>query len=390
MIDAPSYSSCAVLLAAILFSACAVEVADDGSQEPAVEPVAEALFDGAPQAAVWLDDAARPVGEAYQPNANYRRNVAHVKRTGTGAYDVFLSTVLFPAPAMAIAYGDDNTRCKVAATTTNPEDASLAIIKVKCHLPSGAAANSRFVAWAKWPVSIASGRAAGGEVQSNGTSIFNFSTVGTVSPTRTSAGNYTIRLSNLGSGVHGGTVQVNAFGTDTRHCKVVSWGNDPSDATVQTIDVRCFLTNSDTAADSAFSFMYDEEIPAQHNRGAYSWANNATSASYQPSPFYALMRGPSVDAFSTSATASRIAGTTGHYKMVYHGLNEDMSSNAYVHVSAYGGGSEYCKIRNWSRANGCSTGCDIEVQTLCFDKAGNPKNTRYVQTWGSFLALSPG
>ncbi|HMI93139.1 MAG TPA: hypothetical protein VK509_17330 [Polyangiales bacterium] len=94
-------------------------------------------------------------------------------------------------------------------------------------------------------------------------------------------------------------------------------------------------------------------------------------------------------ASSTSATGSLLNksnGTedTGHYKVLYKGLNESISSEAYVFTGAYGTSADYCKIRSWARASGCTDSCDIEVLTLCFDKAGNRTNTQYVQTWGSF------
>ena len=380
-----------IVLLATLASACAVEVADQPELElehdPTVEPVDQALTNPAAQFAVWLNEPARPLAEDFVPDAGYRLNVSHVRRIGTGRYLVFLNQLAIPFVLPFVsAYGDDSTRCKIEATGFIETPELRRIITVKCHTAGGSAANSRFVLNAFDPHGI-QGRAAGGVVLADGTAVEEFNTVGTTAATRTSAGNYIITLTNLGSSAPAGTVQVSAVGATTRHCKVVSFGATPGMPTLQTINVRCFITNSDTAADSEFFFLYDQQIPTRNNRGAYSWANNATSPSYQPNTSYTFMRGPRIDDSSSSATGSLMSGETGRYKMVYHGLSEDISWEAYLFVGAYGGGSEYCKIRNWSRVGSCQTNCDIEAQTLCFDKTGARTNTRYVQTWGSFTPL---
>lgn len=372
-------------LFATALGACAAHVAGDeaiGDEalEPEVEPVAEALTNVGAQAAVWLDDPERPLDEEYPSDAGYRIGVQHVKRVDVGLYAVVLSSHGLPSLAFATAYGTDATRCKVQTLTVTGLGL-FGVVGVKCHSANGQPQNSRFVVSA-WTSDQFTGRAAGGHVDASGAVLSSFNALqGTVNVSKPSPGQYRIRLGNLGAAQRGGTVQVGANGDNTRHCKVVRWGSDGND---RTIDVACFATNSDAATDTEFTFMYDEEIIAQHGRGAYAWANDATSASYSPHTFFTFMRGPSETASSTSATGSLMANETGRYKMTYHGLSEDVSWKAYLFVGAYGSGSEYCKIRNWSRAGNCQTNCDIEAQTLCFDKAGSRKNTRYVQTWGSF------
>ena len=380
------------LLATTIVSACAVEVAETSDVDEALEsePVAQALTNPRRQFAVWLDSPARPLNEDYAPDVGYRENVTHVRRTGTGLYQVFLSDLALPfVVPHVVAYGSDNVRCKVHSTgfldlgSANPRR----IVTVKCHTPGGAGANSRFVLHAFDPTDI-QGRAAGGIVIASGTATGAFNTQGTVSATRTAAGHYKISLTNLGGGVRGGTVHVTAMGTDSRYCKVDLWGTEAGAPTTQVITVRCFVTTSDTMADSDFVFLYDEEIPTRFNRGAYTLAHRPTTASYAPNTFYTWMR-DRTGVQSTSATASLVPSETGHYKMVYHGLTENASWDAYLFVGAQGAGSQYCKIRNWSLVPGCSTNCDIEAHTLCFDKNGAATNTPYVQTWGSFNTLAP-
>jgi hypothetical protein len=369
------------LLIATLLGACAAEVAEEGEHEPPSDAVAAALVADPNNAhyAVWLDDAERPIGEKYRPDAGYREGVEFVKRVEEGVYTVQINTMPNPFLAFATAYGTDGTRCK-PDMLTELVGQLRGVVGVRCHTADGSPANSRFVL-AAWRTGEFTGRAAGGRVSAAGALRFGFNTQGKVSVGHPSTGNYKISLTNLGAAAHGGTVQVGATGMDTHHCKVVEWS---SESTTRVVNVRCFATNSDTATDAGFNFLYDEEIPAQHNRGAYAWANHETSPSYRPHTSFTFMRGPSASATSTSATASLMPNETGRYKMIYNGLSEDVSWEAYVFVGAYGDGSEYCKIRNWSRVPGCESNCDIEVQTLCFDKAGIRKNTRYVQTWASF------
>lgn len=372
------------LLLSAWLCGCALDPALRDDAEAEIEGVAQELTRPTRQYAVWLDDPARPLNEAYQPDAGYRKNVFGVSRSGTGQYVVAFDgpADLNAMPVISVAaYGNDNARCKVARVdVVGHQLGESVVVSVACHAPNGNPMNSRFVLHAIDPRGVL-GRAAGGFVSRNGAVSDSFNTQGTVTASKTSAGNYEVLLGNLGSGVRGGTVQVTALGAGANHCKIVSWSN--STPTTLALTVRCFATNSDTATDTGFFFLYDEQIPTEYNRGAYAWANQATTASYPPDAFYTFMTGPT-GSTSTSATASLTAGDTGHYKMVYHGLNENVSWNAYLYVGAYGSGSEYCKIRNWTRAGTCQTNCDIEAHTLCFDKAGNRKNTRYVQTWGSF------
>lgn len=390
----------ATLLSGLLASACAVEagsdrpydeLADSPIEDASVAVSGQALRTNATgQIAVFSNDPEPKIGEPYTPLAAYRLNVADITRTSKGWYVVRLSGLdgqIGPIPTIAVAYGSDNIRCASAGLSGDVTPK----VTVHCHRPDGSDANSRFVLSGfsrPW-----TGRAAGGLVFGDGTSLI-FNSVGTASASHSSTGNYTVSLTNLGTRAHGGTVQVGSDGTSGRHCKVVSWFTPPGTTRLD-ISVRCFKANSDTTADSSFEFMYDEEIPAIHNRGGYSWANDATSASYHPDTAFTFMRGPGIDQTSTSATASllrNVNGTekTGNYQMIYNGLSESLSSESYVYVGAYGASSDYCKIASWTRSpGGCTSNCDILVNTLCFDKAGNPKNTKYVQTWGSFNILAP-
>ena len=388
------------LLATALLQACAAEVGvetDEGDETSAVEGSSQTLTTPKTQFAAWLDDADRPFDEEYVPPANYRLNVKSIVRLETGFYRIIPDSPTkldVPDLVQVTAYGSDNTRCKsdIVGDATR-----ITTWDVVCHDASGARADSRFV-YSAFMMAGIQGKAAGGLFFGTaGVMVSSFSTLlGTVTGKRNGVGDYTMSMTRVASTSRGGTVQVTADQgvTDDTYCKAVAWSPDPNTPTTMNIQVRCFRSGVDELgsskrADVSFYFLYDLDIPTRFNRGAYAWANDATSPSYQPNPFYTFMTGPEFGQSSTSATGSLLKkpdGTedTGHYKMVYKGLNEDVPWNAYVFTGAHGPTSEYCKILFWGRPFNCSVDCDIEVHTLCFDSAGKRKNTKYVQTWGSF------
>jgi hypothetical protein len=381
------------LLATMMLSACAAEVAEGPGQEldpdALVEPVQEALSNPLKQYAVRTESSTPALGTDHIPSSDFRLNVSKVVRAGTGEYLVHLSDAAFPGSVMVVAYGGGIVRCKFAGFAGAA--GGNAGILVRCHNGfSGDLANSRFVMTAVAAGSGITGRVAGGLINANGSVAGAFNTRGGVAASRAAAGDYRVFLFGLGAQQRGGTVQITALGSDASHCKVVGWSPDPA-VDALTITVNCFAGVSNNLGDSAFSFLYDEQIPALHNRGAYAWASNATSASYQTPTFYTFSRGPGLSDSSTSATASLMKNSdgsedTGHYKMVHHGPSEPNAKKSFVFVGAYGAGAEYCKIVSWGTVPGCTASCDIEVQTQCF-RQGMVRNTRYVQTWGSFSGL---
>ena len=401
------------LLATTLFSACAVELAEEpevqlnpdaagggiagsGSPDSAIEPVASALTN--PQKFYGVKTT---LSGSHVPSADFRTNVTEIVRVDTGRYMVILNTGLldgipFPNTAMVVAYGGGIARCKLLGWAATGPEAKYAAF-VLCHNGNtGALTNSRFVFTAFTAGTTISGRTAGGFVGEDGSVSAPFSTGGAVGAQRTGEGEYNVILLGLATQVRGGTVQVTAQSPvtqeglgDASHCKVVSWAPDPGPINGIVIRVKCFKGVSNDPGDSAFYFLYDEEIPARHNRGAYSWANNETSTvAYQPNRTYTFSRGPSVSDSSTSASASMFAGADeiGHYKMVYRGPSEADAKKSYAFVVAYGDGPEYCKLVSYDTVEGCTAGCDIEVQSQCY-RQGQRKPSRYVQTWASANGL---
>ena len=172
---------------------------------------------------------------------------------------------------------------------------------------------------------------------------------------RTGIGAYTISFPNLGAAA--GTVQVTAYGWGTHTCKVASWG--PS-GTTQLVNVRCFNT-SGTPVDTYYTVTYARPLSTPQPM-AYVWADQPSSASYTPSLPYQFN--------STGAINTITRLGTGYYS-----VNFPYQSLGYgdVQVTAYGSGSEFCKVVYWTPNDG--------VRVSCFDSTGTPKDTNYDVTF---------
>ncbi len=99
-------------------------------------------------------------------------------------------------------------------------------------------------------------------------------------------------------------------------------------------------------------------------RLAYAWANNPTAAAYTPSLMY------SYNSSGGPITVTR-AGV-GRYSVKFAGLGGNGIAGGHVQVTAYGPGSETCKVQNWA-----SAGADFVVNVRCFRSPGASLDTRY-------------
>jgi hypothetical protein len=175
---------------------------------------------------------------------------------------------------------------------------------------------------------------------------------------RTGTGSYTVFLPNLGS--PSGTVLVNAYGFTANSCKVASWG--PS-GTSQAVNVRCF-NPAGQLADTQYTLSYNNWIGGGSDIG-YVWANEPTSASYLPSPTY--------QANSSGATNRITRSDTGTYQVFLPNLGQ---SAGHVQVTAYGYGSERCKVTGWG-----PSGTDQFVGVRCFTTTGALADTFFTLTY---------
>jgi hypothetical protein len=104
----------------------------------------------------------------------------------------------------------------------------------------------------------------------------------------------------------------------------------------------------------------------------YVWANDPVSASYTPSLWYQR---------NSTGAVSTIARTgTGAYTVVFSKLGNYQGT---VDVTAYGSGSESCKVANWWPAL-----ADLDVNVRCFDVTGAPADTQFVASFARPISSS--
>jgi hypothetical protein len=93
------------------------------------------------------------------------------------------------------------------------------------------------------------------------------------------------------------------------------------------------------------------------NRG-YVWANQPTAASYLPAAPYQA---------NSSGAVNRITRSgKGNYRVILPNLGAAAGN---VQVTAYGSGSEHCKVAYWNSVEG--------IRVKCYTATGNPVNTRF-------------
>ena len=186
--------------------------------------------------------------------------------------------------------------------------------------------------------------------------------------TRSAVGVYTALLPGLGGSVSGelGHVQVTPYANSLLRAKVSSWGTSGADAVVT---VRCF-DSAGAPADSRFVLSYNEvaaPIAANEGSGAHVWANNATAASYTPSPAYTDSNGRLGPA--NAETIDRLG--VGFYRVELPNVAPSASSIALA--TAYGVTSSYASVQVWgSNGNG---GSIVYVNT--YTAAGVPVDSQF-------------
>ncbi len=174
---------------------------------------------------------------------------------------------------------------------------------------------------------------------------------GTNTITNTSTGVYSVDFPNLAGA--GGNVQVASYGSGSDRCRVASWGTGAL-ATTLRVNVRCHTVGG-APVNTYFVALYSRENSSYG--GAYLW-NDQASASlnvpYTPSTTYQYTSG------SQYSTITRV--NTGRYTVRVPGMSATGST---VHVTAYGGGMEYCNVSGWTQS-----GADTLIDVGCWGAAG--------------------
>jgi hypothetical protein len=116
----------------------------------------------------------------------------------------------------------------------------------------------------------------------------------------------------------------------------------------------------------------------------YVWANDPLAASYTPSSTYQR------NSTGQLNTITRLG--VGYYQVTFENLGVYYGGT--VDVTAYGGGSESCKVQNWG-----PNLADMNVYVRCFDAAGGAVDTQFTAAFtrpissfkfGYVWANSPG
>jgi hypothetical protein len=174
---------------------------------------------------------------------------------------------------------------------------------------------------------------------------------------RTGTGAYTLTFPNLG--VNAGTVNVTAYGTGSEMCKVKSWLAGAGGLAVR---VLCF-TAAGAPVDTQFTATFAK--PVGGSRWAYVWANLPAAGSYTPHTTY--------QGNATGATNTITRLSTGRYEVRLPGVGGPSGA---AKVTAYGSGSEACKVDGWSQS-----GSDELVTVQCTTAAGVATDAQFTMTF---------
>ncbi|WP_437851613.1 hypothetical protein [Sorangium sp. So ce363] len=187
--------------------------------------------------------------------------------------------------------------------------------------------------------------------------------------TQLGAGQYRVRFPDVGA-APGGHVQVTAYGAGAERCKVNSWVRSGDDVDVH---VNCF-TAGGAPVDTQFSVAYVHKSGTGSSDEAYVWANNPTASAYTPAATYQ---------FNSSGVNNTIAREgVGYYAVTLPGQT---AGGATVEVTAYGPGSDHCKVGSWGQS-----GDDAVVRVRCFDSSGAPSDSQFTLNFARSRQVNGG
>jgi hypothetical protein len=186
---------------------------------------------------------------------------------------------------------------------------------------------------------------------------FSFNSTGaTNSFTHDGPGRYTATFPRMGQ--VGGNVQVTPYNSLNR-CNIVWWSSGFSGGA--STAVNCYNA-AGTLTDTEFtvSFVGRWDGPGVVE-GGYVWAYDPSSSFYTATGSYTW------NSTGQPVTISRVS--TGVYDVLFGGQSFNGGT---VELSAYGGGTEYCKLDSIARI-----GSDKRVRVRCFSRTGTPVDTFY-------------
>lgn len=172
------------------------------------------------------------------------------------------------------------------------------------------------------------------------------------------------------------SVHVTAYGgSGAQHCKVSNWWTSTDGVRV---NVLCFDALGNPV-NSQFTLSYWRQSMIPFHIGGHAWVTNPPSvpASYQElAPEYACQTPGS--ASLPIASDGTLVSMTRTYR----------AYDSMTMVTAYGGGSSYCKVVNWY-AGPNTTMNETRMQVRCFDRSGNVTLSPYTITYTSKWVSAP-
>jgi hypothetical protein len=163
-------------------------------------------------------------------------------------------------------------------------------------------------------------------------------------------------------------VHVTAYGTGSEWCKVAHWGPVIfAQQSAQQVKVLCFAAGG-TPVDARFTMTYDHPSVAPYPTMAFLLAD-------QPSPAFNTPYTPNSSFNSNGGTNTVERAGVGVYLAKLPNLGD--SVGGHVQVTAYGTGSERCKVGYWTLIRGAIQ--VVEVQ--CFTSNGALADSRFAMTY---------
>jgi len=182
----------------------------------------------------------------------------------------------------------------------------------------------------------------------------------------TGVGSYSIAFIGLGTpGPQDGAIQVTAVNpAAAARCKVAGWLSSPNG---QFFKILCFNTFG-ALADNAFTSTY------QLQRSLYGPA-------FPPNLFGYVWNmpgaGPPGTNFNSVVGSNAFGGGPPVWTVKYYSLASTAPANA--QTTAFGAGPDFCGLHKpWFNA-----GTDVIVTVNCFDNAGNPVNSGFINSFSS-------
>jgi hypothetical protein len=318
---------------------------------------------------VWAD---QPSADSYTPFSSYQRNSSGalntITRYGVGQYTVqFTNLGAWGGTVDVTGYDSTGNRCKVGYWYPS---GGHQFVDVRCFDQLGSPADSYFTAAFTRPVQnpgdiafVWADQPTADSYTPSTTYQFN-ATGATNTVTRSGVGDYLVRMPGLGN-LPAGHVKVTSYGTsDASTCKVGYWGESGSD---RLVNVLCH-DSWGFPVDTYYTVTYANAVSILGVTGAaagYVWAHSPTSDSYEPTGTYSFN--------STGGTNSITRNWTGNYTVRLPGLGRD---DGHVQVTAYGGGSDRCKVGYWY-----ASGSDLLVNVQCSTNTGTAVDTLFAASY---------